>query len=163
MIRATALLVLFCSTMPIHVGMAAPAAQCTRASLQAAVNRYLDALRKGNPSLMPLTPQAKYMENRNEVALGQGIWHKPLAVDFHRSQLDVETCQTFTEIIHTSSDHPYVIGTRLKIDDDRILEIESLVADKDDWLFNATDYLKYSSQENWDLLPPKNEATARHC
>jgi hypothetical protein len=158
MIRAIALVVLFCSTLPIHVGMAAPAAQCARASLQAAVNRYLDALRKGNPSLMPLTPQAMYMENRNEVALEQGIWQKPLAVDFHRSQLDVETCQTFTEIIHTSSDHPYVIGTRLKIDDDRISEIESLVADKDDWLFNATDYLKYSSQENWDLLPPEKRS-----
>ena len=102
---------------------------------------------------MPLAPQAKYMENRNYIPLGQGIWQTPLAVDFNRSQLDVETCQTFTEIIHTSSDHPYVIGTRLKIEENKILEIESLVADKDDWLFNATDYLKYSSQEKWDILP----------
>jgi hypothetical protein len=156
MIRATALFVLFCGAVSVRaetVASAAAAAGCTRASLQATVDKYLDALKKGNPSLMPLAPQAKYMENRNEVPLGQGIWQAPLAVDFNRSQLDVETCQTFTEIIHTSSDHPYVIGTRLKIVDDRISEIESLVADKDDWLFNAADYLKYSSQEKWDILP----------
>jgi hypothetical protein len=131
---------------------------CTRASLQATVDKYLDALRRGNPSLMPLIAGATYMENRNEIPLGQGIWQAPLAVDFNRSQLDVETCQTFTEIIHTSSDHPYVIGTRLKVEDNKISEIESLVADKDDWLFNAHDYLKYSSQEKWDILPPEKRS-----
>ena len=88
---------------------------------------------------MPLASQAKYIENRKEVPIGQGIWQAPLAVDFHRSLLDVDTCETFTEIIHTSSSHPYVIGTRLKIVDNRISEVESLVTDKDDWLFNAAD------------------------
>jgi len=154
MIRVIALLALFCSTVSVRAeAVGAEASGCTRASLQATVEKYLEALRAGNPSMMPLARQPKYMENRNEVPLGKGIWQTPLTVDFHRSQLDVETCQTFTEIIHTSSDHPHVIGTRLKIEDDRISEIESLVAGKDDWLFNATDYLKYSSQEKWDILP----------
>ena len=158
MIRVFAVLVLICSTVSVRaetVVLSAAAAGCTRASLQATVDKYLDALKKGNPSLMPLTPQAKYMENRNYIPLGQGIWQTPLAVDFSRSLLDVDTCQTFSEIIHTSSDHPYVIGTRLKIEDNKISEIESLVADKDDWLFNAADFLKYSSQEKWDILPPE--------
>ena len=136
MMRAIVLLALFNCTVPVRAEPVASAA-CTRASLQATVDKYLDALKKGNPSLMPLTPQARYMENRNEIPLGKGIWQTPLAVDFNRSQLDVETCQTFTEIIHTSSDHPYVIGTRLKIEDNKIAEIESLVAGKNDWLFNA--------------------------
>ena len=155
MIRSIALLALFCSTVSVWAETvpSAAASGCMRASLQATVERYLDALQKGNPSLMPLTPQAKYMENRNEVPLGQGIWRVPLAVDFSRSLLDVDTCQTFTEIAHTSSNHPYLLGTRLKIEDNRISEIESLVADQDDWLFNAADYLKYSSQERWDILP----------
>ena len=162
MIRAIAMLALLCSSLAIRAEAAlliAQTAECTRESLQATVDKYLNALNKGNPSLMPLAPQAKYMENRNEVPLGQGIWMTPLAVDFNRSLLDVETCQTFTEIIHTSSDHPYVIGTRLQIEDNKISEIESLVADKDDWLFNAEDYLKYSSQEKWDI--PKSEVIVR--
>jgi len=161
MIRAMVLLVLFGSTLSVRAETAASAAQsagCTRASLQATVDKYLDALQKGNPSLMPLTPKATYMENRNEVLIGQGIWQAPLAVDFSRSLLDVETCQTFTEIAHTSSEHPYLIGTRLRVEDNKISEIESLVADEDDWLFNAADYLKYSSQEKWDILPPEKRS-----
>jgi len=154
MIRAVVLLGMLCSTAWVQAEAAAPAA-CTRKDLQAMVDQYLEALQRGKPSLMPLAPESKYIENRNEVPLGRGIWRAPLAVDFHRSQLDAETCQTFTEIIHTSSDHPYVVGTRLQIADGKISEIESLVADQDDWLFNAADYLKYSSQENWDVLPPE--------
>jgi len=129
-------------------------AACTRADLQAAVDKYLDALGKANPSLMPLAPGAKYIENRKEVPLGQGLWQTALDIDFHRSLLDVETCETFTEIIRTNSSHPYVIGTRMKIENRKILEIEALVTDKNDWLFNADHYLKYSSNEKWDILPP---------
>ncbi len=158
MIRAIAMFVFFCSSFSVQAETAllmAQATGCTRESLQLVVDKYLDALKKGDPSLMPLAPQAQYMENRNEVQLGQGIWRNPLAVDFSRSLLDVETCQTFAEIVHTSSDHPYLIGTRLRVEDDRISEIESLVADQDDWLFNAANYLKYTSREKWDILPPE--------
>jgi hypothetical protein len=161
MIRSIALLALLFSTVSVRaetVALASAATGCTRASLQATVDKYLDALQKGNPLLMPLSPQVKYMENRNEIALGQGIWQSPLSVDFNRSLLDVETCQTFTEIAHTSSDHPYLIGTRLKVEDNKISEIESLVADQDDWLFNAANYMKYSSQEKWDILPPEKRS-----
>jgi hypothetical protein len=161
MIRFIALLVLFCNVAAVHAETPSPAAAaavCTRAGLQLMVDKYLDALKKGDPSLMPMSAHPKYMENRNETELGKGIWQTPLAVDFNRSLLDVDTCQTFTEIIHTSSEHHYVIGTRLKIEDNEISEIESLVADKDDWLFNAVDFLKYSSQENWDILPPEKRA-----
>jgi hypothetical protein len=149
MIRTIILFALLCSPLSLQ---AAPG--CTRASLQAQVDKYLDALKKGTPSLMPLASQAKYIENRKETQLGKGIWQTPLAVDFNRSLLDVELCETFTEIIHTSSSHPYVIGTRLKITEGKISEIESLVTDENDWLFNAQNYLKYSSQEKWNILPP---------
>jgi hypothetical protein len=149
MIRTLILFALFCSPLSLQ---AAPG--CTRASLQAQVDKYLNALKKGTPSRMPLASSAKYIENRKEIPLGQGIWQAPLAVDFNRSLLDVESCETFTEIIHTSSSHPYVIGTRLKITGNKISEIESLITDKNDWLFNAENYLKYSSQEKWGILPP---------
>ena len=155
MIRAIAIFAVLCSVLSLHAETALlPAAGCSRADLQAAVDKYLDALRKGTPSGMPLASPAKYVENRKKIALGQGIWQKPLDINFHRSLLDVETCETFTEIIHASSSHPYVLGTRLKIVDKGISEIETLVTDHDDWLFNAGNYLKYSSQEKWDILPP---------
>jgi len=157
MVQAIAALALFFHAASLQAETVASAESntvCTRSALQAAVDKYLDALQKGDPALMPLAPGAKYIENRKEVPLGQGVWQKPLGINFHRSMLDVETCQTFTEIIHTGGHHPYVLGTRLKISGNRIAEIEALVTDKDDWLFDADNYLKYSSQENWDILPP---------
>lgn len=156
MIRALAMFALLCSAMSLRAETAlltAAKTGCTRAGLQGTADKYLDALKKGTPSLMPLASGAKYIENRKEIPFGQGIWQKPLDIDLHRSLLDVETCETFTEIINAGGSHPYVIGTRLKILDNKISEVESLVTDQNDWLFNAANYLKYSSQEKWDILP----------
>jgi hypothetical protein len=156
MIRAIAMFALLCSPLSLRAETVLPTsakAGCTRAGLQKTVDKYLDALKKGNPSLMPLASGAKYIENRKEILFGQGIWQTALDIDFHRSLLDVETCETFTEIIDANSNHPYVLGTRLKIADNKITEAEALVTDKNDWLFNAGNYLKYSSQEKWDILP----------
>jgi hypothetical protein len=129
------------------------APQCTRADLQAVVDRYLDAVKKGTPAIMPLASQVKYMENIQEIALGKGIWQTALDIDFHRSLLDVDACETFTEVIRTNKIHPYVIGTRLKVEGGKISEIETLVTDKNDWLFNADNYLMYSQKEKWDVIP----------
>jgi hypothetical protein len=134
---------------------------CTRAALQEAADKYLNALRGGTPSLMPLGPGAKYVENKKEIPFDQGIWQKAFPVDFHRSLFDVETCETFTEIINANGSHPYVLGTRLKIVDNRIAEVETLATDKDDWLFNAANYLKYSSQEKWNILPEDQRSDRR--
>ena len=155
MFRVLAVFLLLCSAFFSFAAAAVPGAEtgCARADLQAKVDKYVDALKKGDASLMPLAPKSVYIENRKEIPFDQGIWSGPLKIDFHRSLLDVETCQTFSEIISATGSHPYVIGTRLKIAGDKIAEVEALVTDKDDWLFNADNYLKYSSQETWDILP----------
>jgi len=127
---------------------------------RAAVGRYLDALKIGNPALMRLAPGAKYIENRKELPVGEGLLRSGLELDFHRSFLDAEACETFTEIIHTGS-HPYVIGTRLKVADGNIAEIESLVTDRDDWLFNAENYLKYSRRRSGTFSPRPGAAAGR--
>jgi hypothetical protein len=153
--RAIAVFALFYSALSLYAETApSPKSGCTRASLQAAVDQYVNALKKGAPSLMPLAKGAKYIENRKGMLFDQGVWKTALNVDFHRSLFDVEACETFTEIIDAKSSHPHVLGTRLKVFDNKIAEVEALVTDKDDWLFNAGNYLKYSSQEKWDILPP---------
>ncbi len=154
MLRVLAMLVLFAGIVPASAGNVA-AAECTRAGLQDVVDRYLDALKEGDPLLMPLAPQAKYIESRKEIPFGQGLWQAPLAFDFQRSLFDVDICETFSEIIAASSSHPYVIGTRLKVVEGKVVEVESLVSDDDDWLFDADNYLKYSSTEKWNILPPE--------
>ena len=102
---------------------------------------------------MSLAPSVKYLENMQNTTKEKGLWNTPLPIAFHRSIYDVARCATFSEVIVTEGGHPYVIGTRLKVKDGKVTEINSLVTDKDDWLFNAQDYLKYSKAEDWPILP----------
>ena len=48
---------------------------------------------------------------------------------------------------------PYVLGTRLRVNHDKIVEIEILWTTTGYWLFNADAYLKYSSAEDWGPIP----------
>jgi len=146
--------ILFCSTSFVQAESAAASQEkgCTRAVLQAAVDSYLAAQGAGNLSKMSFASQAKYIENLAEIKKEQGLWNTPLPITFHRSLLDVDSCRTFTEVIVTEGANPYVLGTRLKVEDGKVSEISSLVTKKSDWLFNAENYLKYSKAEDWRVL-----------
>lgn len=132
---------------------------CTRDGLQAATDLYIAAQGKGDPSGMPLAQGLAYIENMQIVDIKSGVIQKPLKIDFHRSLLDQTTCQTFTEVIVTDKSHPYVIGTRLRINRDKIAEIESLVTQQGDWLFNADNYFKWSPGEDWGVIPAAQRDT----
>ncbi|MBN2321213.1 MAG: hypothetical protein JXR49_19190 [Acidobacteria bacterium] len=164
MIRAIigiAILVCFASCVPEENVATSPANGCTREVLQTAVDSYLAAQEAGDPSKMLLASHVKYVEDMNEVRKEEGLWNTPLPIAFHRSFLDVETCRTFTEVIVTEGGHPYVLGTRLKVENGRISEIDSLVTDENAWLFNAENYLKYSTAEDWRVLNPDERVSRR--
>lgn len=155
MIRAIAsIVILLCSTSFVQAQSAAAsqAKGCTRAGLQTAVDNYIAAQGAGNLSKMSLASQVKYVENMTEIKKEQGLWNTPLPITFHRSILDVDGCRTFTEVIVTGGAAPYVLGTRLKVEDGKISEIDSMVTKKGDWLFNADNYLQYSQAEDWRVL-----------
>lgn len=125
---------------------------CTRGGLQAATNLYIAAQGKGDPSGMPLAQGLAYIENMQVVDIRSSVIQKPLKIDFHRTLIDQATCQTFTEVIVTDESHPYVIGTRLRVNHDKIAEIESLVTQKGDWLFDANNYFRWSPGEDWGVI-----------
>jgi len=127
---------------------------CTQDGLQAATNLYVAAQAKGDPSGMPVAKGLDYIENLQVVDIASGVIQKPMKIDFHRTLIDPATCQTFTEVIVTDKTHPYVIGTRLRINHDKIAEIESLVTQQGDWLFNADNYFKWTPGEDWGVIPP---------
>jgi hypothetical protein len=126
---------------------------CTRSTLQTAVETYIAAQKAGDAKKMALAPDAKYFENMIEITKEKGLWNKALPIALQRSIYDTSRCKTFSEVIITEGGHPYVLGTRLKVKDGKITEIDSLVTDQDDWLFDAQKYLKYSSAEDWSILP----------
>jgi hypothetical protein len=132
---------------------------CTRAGLEAATDLYIAAQGKGDPSGMPLAMGLAYIENQKVVPIASGVIQKPMKIDHHRSLIDTATCQTFTEVIVTDKSHPYLIGTRLRVNKDKIVELESMVTQEGDWLFDADAYLKYSSGEDWGTIPAAKRDT----
>ena len=132
---------------------------CSREGLQRAVDLYITAQTKGDTSGMPLATGLGYMENIARADINTGMIKKPMKIDHHRSLLDPDSCQTFTEVIVTDKENPYVLGTRLRVNHDKIAEIEILWTTTGYWLFNADDYLKYSSTENWGTIPANQRDT----
>jgi hypothetical protein len=141
----------------LTAALLAPAAafaqvSCSRDGLQHAVDLYVAAQGKGDPSGLPLATGLGYFENAARVDINSGVIKTAMAIDHHRSILDPSTCQTFTEVIVTDKAKPYVLGTRLRVNHDKIAEIEILWTTTGYWLFNADNYLKYSSSEKWDAI-----------
>jgi len=141
------------------IGFAQGEISCTRGGLQRAVNLYIDAQTKGDVSALPLARSVAYIENMELTDIGSGLINTALEIDFHRSLLDEHTCQTFTEVIVADQENPYVLGTRLRVNHDKIAEIEIIWTTTGYWLFNADNYLRYSSTENWDPIPPEDRDT----
>jgi hypothetical protein len=128
---------------------------CTKAELTAATDAYVAAQKSGDVSHMPLADNAHYLENMQTVEKGKGLWNTRLpvadAISFH----DPVRCKTFTQIIVNQGGKPYVIGTRLYLNQGKILRVDSLVTHPGDWLFNANAYLSYSTKEDWGDVKQK--------
>ncbi|MEJ0085049.1 MAG: hypothetical protein WDO72_05180 [Pseudomonadota bacterium] len=129
------------------------AVACTPQGLREAADLYVAAQSKGDISGLPLAKGVGYRENIALADIDKGFLNKPLKIDHHRTFVDAATCQTFTEIIVTDKAAPYVLGTRLRVNHDKIAEVEILWTTTGYWLFNADNYLKYSSTEKWDPIP----------
>lgn len=126
---------------------------CTRGGIQEAVNLYLAAQTKGDLSGLPLAKGVGYWENIAPADIQQSFLQKPLKIDHQMTIIDTDTCQSFTEVIVTDKAAPYVLGTRLRVNHDKIAEIETLWTTTGYWLFNADAYLKYATTEKWEPIP----------
>jgi hypothetical protein len=127
---------------------------CSRDGLQRAVDLYIAAQSTGNTSGLPLATGVGYTENIAPADINTGLIKTAMKIDLHRSFLDPASCQTFTEVIVTNKEKPYVLAARLRVNRDKIAEIEILWTTTGYWLFNADAYLKWSSSETWDPIPP---------
>jgi len=132
---------------------------CSREGLQRAVDLYVAAQGTGETSGLPLANGLGYAENHAPAAIDTGLIKTAMKIDHHRSLIDPSTCQTFTEVIVTNKEKPYVLGTRMRVNRDKIAEIETLWTTTGYWLFNADAYLKWSSSEKWDVIPASQRDT----
>ncbi|KAF6760911.1 hypothetical protein DFP72DRAFT_881761 [Ephemerocybe angulata] len=131
---------------------------CTLALLEEATANYVAAQSAGQISTLST---ATYTENFKPANISTGILSQPLKIDSSRSIHDVTDCATYTEIIITDPAHPYVIGTQLRYaaHGEPLLEVNSIVTDAGDWLFNATGALQWSKREDWSIIPEEKRDT----
>jgi len=132
---------------------------CTREGLQRAADLYVTAQASGDTSGLPLAAGLGYMENAAPANIATGVIKTAMKIDHRRTIVDPSTCQTFTEVIVTDKTNPYVLGTRLRVNHDKIAEIEILWTTTGYWLFNADSYLKWSASENWEPIPANQRDT----
>lgn len=129
-------------------------AACDRAMLQGLADSYVEAQKAGDPTKLPMAAKAYYGENDKPMAIAEGVLGTPLAVDFTRSLLDTTQCATFTEIVAATDPHPYVINTRMEVNEEgKVTVMESVVTDEGDWVFGAEAYLNYTKAEDWSEIP----------
>jgi hypothetical protein len=137
----------------LAAGAANAQVSCTREGLNAAADLYIAAQTKGDTAGLPLAAGLGYVENFKSMNIGEGLIKKAMKIDHHRTLVDTSTCQTFTEVIVADKANPYALGTRLRVNHGLVAEIEMMWTTTGYWGFNVDNYLKYSSAEDWDVIP----------
>jgi hypothetical protein len=131
--------------------IATASAACTRESLLAAAQSYIDAQKTGNTTALKLSPTFKYQQNNKERALSAGLLATPYKLDLVRSTADTVACASYTMWISSSGSKPYVVGTQIRHDNDTstIALIDTIAATTGDLFFNAPKTLGYIQKEDW--------------
>ena len=101
----------------------------TRRELESLVDTYLEALSARDATRLPVTPNVRYTENCQEIALGKGLWATCTGdVSYRLYMADPETDQIGFFGLLTENGSPAFLALRLKADGGRVAEAEALVA-----------------------------------
>ena len=103
--------------------------RCDRACLEGIAEQYLSALVTKEPKRLPVAASVKYTENGQRLQLGDGFWNSVTGrgtYTLHVSDVTAGQVVTFTTMREAGA--PMIIALRLKVDNRRISEIETLVA-----------------------------------
>ena len=107
----------------------AAASGCDRACLNGFVDQFVDALAAHDPSRLPVTRWVKYTENGQQLELGDGFWRTAGARGAYKLYVDdPEAGQVGFEGVLQEAGHPVLLALRLKIENRKISEIETIVA-----------------------------------
>ena len=145
--------------------IAVPAAAqtgCTRERLKEVADQYRAAQADGR-AIMHMKPMAEWVNYYENFELSSmtfgGVIASPQKVDWDRSFYDTVGCSVYVESIITNPEHPYVLATLIRANGGpgsgpgTIGGFDVIVADEDDWLFDAEKTLYYAQREDWTEIP----------
>ena len=131
---------------------------CTRESLKAITDKFFTALEAHNPSSLPLASGVKYTENGIVVAVGKGSWETAGKTTFKRGLIDTQKCGTHTQAIIEEGGKPMLYGVRLKVDKEKISEIEAIVV-RGKEVLDVKAILDTKDQDWEGILPPEQRSS----
>ncbi len=117
------------ATAPSDKG-ARPSEHCARECLESIARKYLDALLQRNPSVAPLAEHVTFSENNVALLLGDGLWGTITGRGPPSTELlfaDPQAGQVGFYGIVDEHGVPGYLAVRLKVEDRKITEIETLV------------------------------------
>lgn len=139
------------------------ASVCDRACLLQIADRYLVALAGRNAASLPLAAKVRYTENGQELALTDGLWATASEVGAYR--------QVFTDSrgdelgVYASlreNGKQVLLASRMKLVDDRITEIESVLSRPASGVSASIERLeREGSRPWWNETVPENERLTR--
>jgi hypothetical protein len=107
---------------------------CDRRCLESFVDRYLDAVIAHDPQAVPIALSVRFTENGQQLAIGDGLWRSMKAKGSYRLFVtDVEAGQVAMlgtleeENANPARGTSALLALRLKVADNRIVEIEQFV------------------------------------
>jgi hypothetical protein len=107
---------------------AAAGVSCDRACLDGFVDRYLNALAANDPSRLPVTANVKFTEDGQRLNLGDGLWNTCTGRGTYKFYMeDPEAGQVAFFGTMREAGEPVILALRLKIENHKIAEIETIV------------------------------------
>lgn len=107
---------------------AANEASCDRACLDGMVDQFLDALATNDPSRLPVTREVKYTEDGQRLNLGDGLWNTATGKGTYKFYMeDVAAGEVGFFGTMREAGQPIILALRLKIEDHKIAEAETIV------------------------------------
>ena len=108
------------------------AGNCDRKCLNAIVDRYRAALIDHNPSLLPLTSDARYTENAQDLKFGDGLWGTLTGWGSYKLYIDDPEKGEVGFVGETlEAGMPGLLCTRLRVVDHKVSEVEALITRKE--------------------------------
>lgn len=144
---------------------AAPAASsnvCDRDCLYGFLDQYLKALLAKDPSRLPLAKAVKYTENNVAMPIGDGMWNTVTALgpsDLRFADVKAGQVGYYGVLRESGTSSPFAF--RLKVQDGKIAEVETVIARPQDSASGSPDLDHYVDKPVLrDILPP-DERTPR--
>ena len=141
-----------------------PSEKPTRASLEALMDQYLEALVAHEPARLPLSKKVKHTENTIRLPVGEGLWATASDLPTYRLYVcDPQGGQVGLYGYMKENGFPILIAARLKTEKGLITEIENIVVRQSERPFIEANLVKPRAVFLEALKPGKKSPAQKWC